>query len=273
MRAYLSLSTKDDRTSMEVWSDGGWKTVNPTCFNWADYRVPISDKPNTDGLDVLYIEEPMRLKYSPPNMPVTIHGTGRLSSLDRFAETIPQVVLGRDASIDLQLTEGIWIRQATVADMETLSNTGMLDERLLAWLDTHLSKLHTVLSELTQLPHADRLRVFGSVKAGKELPGDVDVFADTEGLASEEIKEFSRNLISIARRYYGDLDPFLLVKGKLHSRNDDANGWTLAKNAADILAAGREGTPLQDISLVSRVLAAYRAGSPTDRNSPTTRSP
>lgn len=273
MRAYIRLSSEDERNFVEVWSDGEWETVDPACFNWADYRVSISDKPNTDGLDVLYVEEPMRLKYSPPNMPVTIQGTGRLSSLERFAETIPQVILGRDASIDLHLTEGIWIRQATLADMETLRDTGMLDERLLAWLDTHLSKLHTVLSELTQLPHADRLRVFGSVKAGKELPGDVDVFADTEGMSSEDIKEFSRNLISIARRYYGCLDPFLLVKGKLHSRNDDANGWEYAHKAPQLLSAGRDGIPLEDVMLEPRVLERYRAEPKNSQSKPTPLAP
>ncbi|WP_274644776.1 hypothetical protein [Pseudomonas serbica] len=94
-------------------------------------------------------------------------------------------------------------------------------------------KLLGVAKSMTRLPYADKIKVFGSMAEGSLQPGDIDVFVDLSDTAltdDRQYQEFSE-LIKLARRNYGFVDPFLRFKNTLIVRNDTASGWIRASNA------------------------------------------
>ena len=82
----------------------------------------------------------------------------------------------------------------------------------------------------------DRIKIFGSVADGKSNPGDIDLmvdFSDYNGSTIFPPNECSI-LLSLARKYYGDIDIFVKVQNTLYCRNDYASGWELANHAKKI---------------------------------------
>lgn len=166
---------------------------------------------------------------------------------------------GKRAEIDLFLSDGVALQGLTTDDVASFNENGMFEDRLLEKLDAHHERLVAVVEALRGLPGSGRLKVFGSASTDKEIPGDIDVYADTSGMTPAEIADLSRGLMVIARTNYSYLDPFLLVKGKLMCRNDEATGWATAKLAKQIARAGEAGVTLEGLALKPRFLSAYRA--------------
>lgn len=97
-------------------------------------------------------------------------------------------------------------------------------------------KLLGIAKAMSRLPYADKIKVFGSMAEGSARPGDIDVFVDlpdTPFTDSEQCREFF-DLIRLANRNYGYVDPFVRFADNLVVRNDAATGWMTAKNKREI---------------------------------------
>lgn len=89
-----------------------------------------------------------------------------------------------------------------------------------------------IAKSMSKLPYATKIRVFGSMAEGKDTPGDIDVFVDmssTPYTDSQQCYEFF-DLIRLANRNYGYVDPFIQFADGLVVRNDEATGWVMARN-------------------------------------------
>jgi predicted nucleotidyltransferase len=97
-------------------------------------------------------------------------------------------------------------------------------------METKLPTYTRVLAALKELPFADRIQVFGSVARGEATRySDVD---------------------ALCKQFYGSLDVFVLTTaGVLYVRDDEAEGYTVAKHAKRILAnAKKEGKYISQIA-------------------------
>ena len=86
---------------------------------------------------------------------------------------------------------------------------------------------NNVLAALKALSYAADIRLFGSAVKGKEAPGDLDVFLDLRG--KDRKHPAWKDLVSIAHKYYGSLDPFIITDDGVMVRNDYATGWIVSK--------------------------------------------
>jgi predicted nucleotidyltransferase len=115
---------------------------------------------------------------------------------------------------------------------------------------TGITRLNEVLQQLRRLPYADRILVFGSVAAGKARPFDIDIALiepRTRFERGEQLDSYGA-LLRLARRYYGDLDPFLAFPNLLICRNAEATAWVRATHARGLRRAIQtEGRPLAQI--------------------------
>lgn len=114
--------------------------------------------------------------------------------------------------------------------------------------------IRQLILSLLELDLADKLIVFGSVAAGSDDPKDLDVVFDARECeyqidAIKKHGDALRQLISLSRRHYGYLDPFILTQKHLYVRNDHATGWQVAKNKRGLLSAIKNGSPLASISV------------------------
>jgi hypothetical protein len=91
-------------------------------------------------------------------------------------------------------------------------------------------------------PLRDHILVFGSAATAVVEPNDIDIFIDY----THQVKEIGGlgDLMVLARKHYGRLDPFVLKDNTLWTRNDTASGWIKARNARGLIAACRKGIPL-----------------------------
>jgi hypothetical protein len=116
------------------------------------------------------------------------------------------------------------------------------------------ARLNEVLRQLRNLPYANRLIVFGSVAAGKVTPFDVDVAVldrETPFRCWAQPTPYGA-LLRLARRYYGDLDPFLGFADVLICRNAQATAWQAAIHARALLRSiPTNGRPLAEIGPLS----------------------
>ena len=92
-----------------------------------------------------------------------------------------------------------------------------------------------LLTILRKSPWAGQIRIFGSVATGKTNPNDLDVIVDMRDRSSEDFINASAWLLSLARKFYGQFDPFILTRNGLLVRNPEATDWVRAKHAKKIL--------------------------------------
>jgi hypothetical protein len=114
-------------------------------------------------------------------------------------------------------------------------NTSSIDSEIKNIIDKILDILKTN-PKIT--PFIGRMKIFGSVAQSKENPGDVDIMLDYSDFKGRyyhpsEISGISI-FLSLARKYYGSVDPFVKVGKLLYCRNDAATGWIEAKHARKI---------------------------------------
>jgi predicted nucleotidyltransferase len=111
-------------------------------------------------------------------------------------------------------------------------------------------KLLAIARAMSRLPYAERIMVFGSMAEGSETPGDIDVFVDlseTPYTDSLQCREFF-DLIRLANKHYGYVDPFIRFADDLVVRNDAATGWVTAKNKRGITKNMlAQAKPLKDV--------------------------
>ncbi len=264
MRTFVRIRESYGSISSEVWTGDTWKNIDASTFNWESFRVPYAEEPTRDGEGIFILRRPLRFSSRQPK-PEGIEVfcmTASASLLPAIAECLPALVGDEPCSIELNLSEGIWFDTMTSEDLVAFGRNGVLNENLFASADSHHDRLQSIVSDLHSVPHAELLKVFGSTAAGKELPSDIDVYADTGTLTKPEIEDLSVRLMQLAKRHYGYLDPFLLISGTLYCRNDTATGWIVARYAKEIQSSGDHGIPLVDVVLKECVLDQYRGVRP-----------
>jgi hypothetical protein len=108
--------------------------------------------------------------------------------------------------------------------------------------------LDGILLEISQMPMKGQALIFGSCATDKVNPGDVDVWLDMRELTLDEFKACKgfasvKPLLDLARQHYGLLDPFIRFQDDvLVVRNDEATGWTMAKNARALVRSMDESS-------------------------------
>lgn len=116
------------------------------------------------------------------------------------------------------------------------------------WLiATRVKRLDAIITALRSNAYAPEMKVFGSAaEEPDKLPNDIDIFIDTKHMVfdSAVFNKALSEILSIARRYPGMLDPFVLHNGKLWTRDSESSKWIKAKNPKDLAIAGRKGIPL-----------------------------
>lgn len=127
-------------------------------------------------------------------------------------------------------------------------------------------RLLGIAKQMSSLPCAPKIQVFGSMAELKENPVDIDVFVDMSDIpftSSDQCREFF-DLIRLAHRNYGYVDPFIRFSDALVVRNDEASGWMKANNRRAIEKnMASQAKPLADvIRHYSRRLEAESAPSP-----------
>lgn len=106
--------------------------------------------------------------------------------------------------------------------------------------------LKRILNDLMDLSFSSQIVVFGSASLLGAEPGDIDVCIIHDNKSGNTSTSQYQEIMSLARREYGWLDPFILSGERLLVRNDEATGWIMAKNAKSIKASiRRDGIPLR----------------------------
>lgn len=252
---YLKISDAD--ASIKVWSHDEWIVVDISRFNWRDHVVPSSaDRPTGDGDVVLRVANPYLYGVDAGIYCWNV----RSDQLQKTTRTLSALFSGENVKVDLSFDMGLILENLNLDDLRKIAEEGYVPDRLLQRADRHVKILKQIVDTVSQLPFSDRVKIFGSAASGKEKPGDIDLFVDCEGMNAQDIRELSVNLIRLARQHYGMLDPFLLIKGVLHTRADDAGGWIKSKAQSEMIKAGRSGVSLGDIEISNRPFASLRAG-------------
>lgn len=122
------------------------------------------------------------------------------------------------------------------------------------WLDSLLIKL-------SNTTYADKVVVFGSVAAGKDEPGDLDIAVDARHSHFKGPDQLDRyvSCLRMSLQHYGRFDPFVLFDDYLVVRSADALTWCRAKNGAAITKAiTTRGRPLADILKVRHLPPIFK---------------
>ena len=100
-----------------------------------------------------------------------------------------------------------------------------------------------IFDELLKNPLADRILVFGSAAEPDSEPKDIDIYVEAHPHRDAQALQ---DILRLAHRFYGYLDPFFLHNGVLFVRSKEATHWVRARCGAAIGLAGRGGLPLSD---------------------------
>ncbi len=114
-------------------------------------------------------------------------------------------------------------------------------------LSTRVKRLDTIVSKLRTNAYAPIIKIFGSAAEDDgKIPNDLDIFIDTRGfkLGKQIAVSAFNDILELSRQYRGLLHPYILVNGKLYTRDDDSYKWIKADHPAALAAAGKKGLPL-----------------------------
>jgi hypothetical protein len=107
-----------------------------------------------------------------------------------------------------------------------------------------------LLGKLSQHPWAERIQVFGSVGRGDASPRDLDIVVNfrDRSIGAMQWDQPLHELIRLAKKHYGWLDPFLNYRDALVVRNDNATSWIRSNNVRAMRAnMKRDGVPLAQV--------------------------
>ena len=129
-----------------------------------------------------------------------------------------------------------------------------------------------LLRAISKTEFRDRILVFGSVAAGMDTPGDLDIAVDVRDVElkfdDRALRPYS-GLLHLARRHYGWFDPFVMFGDHLIVRDAEARGWTSSRSSGPMRRAILEaGVPLKEV-MRRRALANTRAA-PESETQPST---
>ena len=122
---------------------------------------------------------------------------------------------------------------------------------------SNAEKINLLIAEVRQMPAAGSVVVFGSVARRDKPPVDLDLVLDARDCGSwqeacEKYQSTIAELLALARRHYGYLDPFVWTQAGLVVRNAEATGWQRANHQKTLVQAiGNDGVPLTNLQLES----------------------
>lgn len=114
-------------------------------------------------------------------------------------------------------------------------------------LSTRVKRLDAIVAKLRTNAYAPVIKVFGSAAEDDgKIPNDLDIFIDTRGfkLGKQIAVPALNEILELSRQYRGLLHPYILVNGKLYTRDDDSYRWEKSDQPAPLVAAGKKGLPL-----------------------------
>jgi len=104
---------------------------------------------------------------------------------------------------------------------------------------------NTILSQLRELPFADRMKVYGTGATGKPFPGDIDVWIDFRGTGFT--MEDAEHVLAMAKGYPGMFDPVLATDAGCFSRGDWGAEWEIIPDHGRVEEAVlADGIPLAE---------------------------
>lgn len=268
MRAFFRLADRDGHVEAEVWGRSGWKPYEPTVLDWSKvgFADPFDQDRSVTGDLVIYVNkgwqnETLTIGLFENNVPSEV-------VISRMARVLPVMIAGFPHKMSIPLAEGGTLKDIDVSDLRRFPEKLSLPDAGFAELDRHNASLSAVLNDLSVLVGSEHIKVFGSVARGKQVPGDVDLYVDLDGLEPDAEKALTGSLMRLARKHYGMVDPFLDKGGVLYTRNDQATGWQKAKQSSKMRAAGRSGAPFDEVRIIGRPYEAIRPLEPSFQDSP-----
>ncbi len=110
------------------------------------------------------------------------------------------------------------------------------------------TRMNRILDAVAASPVAASTTVFGSMARGRHGPGDLDLYVDTRALDAAAREWCRVEMLGLAARHAGLLDPFLTNHRGTFTRNAESTGWEASRQSRAILAAiAAEGVPLPSI--------------------------
>jgi predicted nucleotidyltransferase len=268
VRAFFRLTGGGAHVAAEVWSRDGWKPYDPAPLDWSnvEFDEPFDQGKIVKGDLVIYVNKGWRSEA----MGIGLFENSIPSAviISRMARVLPGMIEGLAHKLSIPLTEGGILNDIEVSDLRGFSDGSLLSDDIFDQLDRHNASLNAILSELREVSGASQVRVFGSAAKGKQVPGDLDLYVDLNGLEPDVEKALTGALMSLARKHYGLVDPFLDKKGVLYTRNDSATGWEKAKQAGKISGDGRAGITIDHVCIVDRPYASMRSQGPSVEQGP-----
>lgn len=151
--------------------------------------------------------------------------------------------LGAHTCVRFSTHEGIPYPESTLGDL----SIGLVPEPDYTQVWERNGLLNELLDELAALPFSDHLTVLGSAGSGKPFPGDLDIVLDMSAMAAAGHEQPDvAHLLALGRygsRFYGLLDPFLLMPdGRVLSRDAEGRRWVEAQGA-DIIRRASKAAP------------------------------
>lgn len=132
-------------------------------------------------------------------------------------------------------------------------------------LSTRVRRLDAIIEQLRKNAYSPAIKLFGSAAEDDgKIPDNIDVFIDTGSfkLAKQIAVPALGELLQMSSTYRGLFRPYILLGGKLYSKNADSTKWEKVRSPTGLIKDGKRGLPL---TLFSRNFfsIAYKAISET----------
>jgi len=146
--------------------------------------------------------------------------------------------------------------------VDRLLQGGGIDPEALAWKRATNGDMNAIMSEIRNLPYADRIRVYGSAAQGKPYPGDLDIWLDLRGTAWN--LEDAEPILMLARGCPGMFDPIVATDaGCFMYGGWGTMGWQAVSDAGQVEAAvAEQSVPLAEFP---DLLCSPEEGEPTPK--------
>jgi predicted nucleotidyltransferase len=114
-------------------------------------------------------------------------------------------------------------------------------------LTTRIKRLDAIVAKLRDNAYAPVIKVFGSAAEDDgKIPNDIDIFIDTRGfkLGKKIAITAFNEILELSRQYRGLLHPYILINGKLYTKDNESQRWIKADRSGETAAVGKRGLPL-----------------------------
>lgn len=117
----------------------------------------------------------------------------------------------------------------------------------LPMIAARVRRLDAIVSDLRKNAFAPGMKIFGdAAKDGGDLPSEIDAFIDYSKIPLDKniASTAFTDLLRISSAYRHMLNPYVLLKKGLYTRDAESKRWVLVKDRVPVISAGRVGIPL-----------------------------